>query len=125
PLGRWRPFGVSVPEETALPPEPLSRLVREKGLLFVLAIAFGVLTLVLQRREGTAASLALLPIGSRLANASSGYLWYVGKTLLPTDLGLFYFLRLDRLPPLRELVVAVVMLLGVTVALARRFRRAP
>lgn len=125
PLGRWRLWGTAPALPNALPPQPWWRLLREKTLLFLLAIAFGSITLALQRHSQTAVSFEALPLGARIANMLSGYLWYLAKTMAPTNIGLFYVLRLDRTPPWWEIILAASLLLTITGALAQRFSRQP
>jgi Flp pilus assembly protein TadD len=80
PLRRW-------PAGSVLPP---LGLVREKALLFALAAASGVVTLLVQGAGGAVKALEDYPLGIRVANAVVAYVRYLGKLLWPRDLAVFY-----------------------------------
>src|SRR5262249_6313544 len=63
-------------------------LLREKVPFFVLAAISSAITLVVQQK-GHATYLEV-PIGSRLANAVASYWIYLGKTIWPLHLSIFY-----------------------------------
>jgi hypothetical protein len=69
---------------------PLSRLVVEKLPLVALAAATATITLISAHGEGSLASLGWSSPARRLAHATVAYVWYVWKTLWPTDLVIFY-----------------------------------
>jgi tetratricopeptide (TPR) repeat protein len=66
------------------------RLVLEKIPFFILAAAASVVAFMAQRQGGAVASLAALPMGARLGNIPVAYARYVGKTLWPVHLAVFY-----------------------------------
>ncbi len=68
----------------------LWRLVAEKVPLAALALAAGILTLVLQRLAGTTEHAGAVPLVPRIANAVVSYVRYLGKTFRPTDLAVLY-----------------------------------
>jgi tetratricopeptide (TPR) repeat protein len=84
PLARWRGSLASA-----------RSLVVEKGPLLLISLAFGVMTLWVHRDSGT---LDYLTVGREvagvsgvnLANAVVSYTRYLGKTLWPSDLSVFY-----------------------------------
>ncbi len=71
--------------------EPLGRLVREKLPLFVMSAASVVLTLAAQSAGGCTRFIADgVATGSRALNAAVAYSQYLGKSVLPTNLAVFY-----------------------------------
>ena len=73
---------------------PLRRRIVEKLPLLALAGTSSLVTFVAQQRAGGVASLAKVGIADRLANATVAYGGYVEKTIWPSDLAVFYPLRL-------------------------------
>jgi tetratricopeptide (TPR) repeat protein len=70
--------------------QPWRALVREKLPLFALAAAAGLAALAAQREGGAVASLAQVPLASRVSNALVAALRYLGIALWPADLAVFY-----------------------------------
>ena len=64
------------------------RLVLEKIPLFVMAAVVGWITFQIHRREGAMAGA--MPFAWRLKNSVYSYLAYLGKTIWPTGLAVFY-----------------------------------
>ncbi len=86
PLGRAR----SLPGRDGRPtPGPWPRLAMEKIPLFLLAGGAGLLTWLAQSR-GAVTGLEAIPLRDRLANALLSYAAYLGKTIWPRHLALFY-----------------------------------
>ena len=98
-------------------------LLWEKAPLVVLAAAVAVLTLVSQRQGHAVRSLTSLPIGERLSNALWTYLAYIGRTLWPAKLAVYYPYSHDL--PAVQLLLAVAVLGGVTTLAIRWFRSHP
>ena len=73
-------------------------LVTEKIPFFGLSAALSVVTYWVQAKTGAVQSSEMFPLGMRLANALVSYAAYIGKTIWPTDLSVFY--------PYRESVTA-------------------
>ena len=71
----------------------LSTLFLEKIPLFGMAAAAGVVTLLAQKEGGALQSLTALPLSTRVANATTAYAAYLGKTFWPADLAIPYPLR--------------------------------
>ena len=69
---------------------PWRSLVLEKLPLFALSIATGALTVAAQHRAETVGSLAGYPLGVRVANAIVATATYLGRTIWPTRLAVFY-----------------------------------
>jgi len=68
----------------------LASLLKEKVPLFAMAAASCVVTLYAQRAGGAIQPLETLPLSERLANALLSYVGYLGKTLWPASLAVFY-----------------------------------
>jgi len=93
PLGRWRAAGQRAEgggRGPGVPAQPLLGLIAEKWPLFALAAASAVVTFLVQREGGAVASVGVISLGRRLANALVSYWQYVGKTLWPDRLAPFY-----------------------------------
>jgi Flp pilus assembly protein TadD len=80
PLGRF-------PREEG---HSIFRLFFEKVPLFALAIFFGILTFFAQQKGGLLASLDVLPLEHRIANALVSYVSYIGKMVWPRNLAVYY-----------------------------------
>ena len=65
-------------------------LVVEKLPLFALSAISAVLTVIAQRAGGSMESTDLVPFYLRIVNATVSYARYVGKILVPADLGVLY-----------------------------------
>jgi hypothetical protein len=91
------------------------RLVLEKFPFFALAAISSFLTFFAQRSGGAVVSLKLVPWGTRVANALVSYVSYIGKTIWPHRLAVFYP-YLDTLPMWQ--VAGAGLLLGVVSFLA-------
>jgi tetratricopeptide (TPR) repeat protein len=70
-----------------------ARLVTEKLPLFALAATASAVTFMAQRQGGAVMSLEALPLAERGLNALVAYAAYLGKTVWPLDLAVFYPLR--------------------------------
>jgi len=73
------------------PPEPATarRLAWEKAPWFALAAGASVLTFLAQRKIAVV-SLSRIPLSARAANAAVAYVAYIGKAIVPVNLGLVY-----------------------------------
>ncbi len=98
-------------------------LLLEKIPLFVLAALSCIVTFVAQQKGGAVASLDLLPPGVRIANAYVSYIIYVGKTIWPENLAVFYPHPVLR--PFWQVLGAVILLVAVTLAVIRTAKRLP
>ena len=98
------------------------RLVVEKLPLLALSAASCVLTLLAQRTE--LASLDVVPLGSRVANAVVSYAAYVGQFVWPAGLAVFYPYP-DAGRPIWQVAGALLLLLVITAAAAACWRRFP
>ncbi|HWW02773.1 MAG TPA: tetratricopeptide repeat protein [Candidatus Acidoferrum sp.] len=79
-------------EPAAGGPAPISlgRLCMEKVPFFALSAVGCVLTLLAQQRGSSIVPTAQLSLGSRVTNGLVAYLHYIGATLFPRDLSIFY-----------------------------------
>jgi tetratricopeptide (TPR) repeat protein len=98
-------------------------LVREKLPLFGLAIASSMVTFLVQRSGGAVVGLDAFPLGLRVANALVSYVAYIAKMLWPTQLAAFY--PYPTSVPAGLAAGALVILIGVSVAVVRAGRRYP
>lgn len=114
PLHRWS--GASAKARMAL--------VAEKLPFFSLSAASSAVTLLAQAKGGAVASIEEFPWGVRLANALVAYCWYLGKSLVPSRLAVFYPDFAER-PALLESVGAGALLVGITAACVALARRRP
>ncbi|MBZ5640189.1 MAG: tetratricopeptide repeat protein [Acidobacteriia bacterium] len=116
PLGRWGRDGSA----RAFPRIP-SALLREKLPLFVLSAASCAVTIAAQHRA--LASMERYPAGVRTGNALVSYAAYLGKTVWPAALSVFYPHTEALAAPLR-VAISTLVLVAATVAafLLRRTR---
>lgn len=83
PLKRLEPTaGSACPERT------LTYLLKEKIPLLLLVVAASIITVYAQK--AALSSLSTTTITARIANALTAYLAYLGKTILPLNLAVFY-----------------------------------
>ncbi|HEY0512079.1 MAG TPA: hypothetical protein VGH73_09255 [Thermoanaerobaculia bacterium] len=97
------------------------RLAAEKLPLLALSAASSLITLRYQRTS--LAPLDALPWGLRLANAAVSYAAYLGKTLLPRHLAVFYPLPIEI--PAWKTAAATALLAAITALALWKARRAP
>ena len=119
---------VERPEKTAPPdhsePWALIRpLLREKIPLFALAALASALAYVAQHQEGEAGLMEGFPLSDRIANAFISYILYIGKTIWPANLGVFY--PYPGLRALWQVWGAVFLFIAVTFLVIRTAKRFP
>lgn len=95
----------------------------EKVPFFVLAASSSLITYLAQRQGGAVRSLETVPLDLRFANALATYAAYIERTFWPVNLSVFY-------PYPHELgawrvILALMLLTGVTVVAVRRVRSQP
>ena len=86
PLGRFH----GNPGETQVFRRANVRLLKEKVPWVILVIALCVLTYWAQKEGGLVLGLHVMPLDLRLANALLSYAGYIGKTIWPQSLGVYY-----------------------------------
>jgi tetratricopeptide (TPR) repeat protein len=105
-------------------PSDLGALLREKTPLLLLAAASCVATLTAQSHGRAVASLEVLPLATRLANAAVSVLVYLGQLAWPSKLAFFYphaaYTGAPDLAPWR--VAAAVVVIAALSAIAWRQR---
>ncbi len=107
PLGRWGAGAAPSSRSRWLP-------LVEKTPLFLLALGGGVLAFWAQSSGGALRSAASYPFALRAANAVVSYAGYLGKTVWPANLSVFYpFPVAISLP---KAAAAVLLLAGITAA---------
>jgi len=100
-------------------------LIREKVPLFGLVAASMVLTWMAQRNVGPGEMIFDAPVALRISNALVSYSQYMFSTFWPANLAIYYPFAPTG-PPIWRLVVAVVLLVGITVsALSQAEKRPP
>ncbi len=130
PLGRmnlamlsWRGGGAAAPD-TLLPISAAWQLVVEKLPLLLLSAASSVVTYVAQQREGAMEFFGDVPsLAARWANAMVAYVAYLGKTVWPVRLIVFYPYVVQR--PLWQPALAVAFLIAVTCFALWLWRKRP
>lgn len=98
----------------------IRHLLFEKIPLFVMSGVAATLTLWAQKAGGALCRFEYFSAGIRISNALVSYVAYIGKTIWPVNLAVFYPHPRDTLPEWQ--VVASAVLLVVITALAVRFR---
>jgi hypothetical protein len=126
PLGRMKPQTPprSRREEARLLQGRLAWLMLEKAPVFLLAAVVAAVTLEGRDQHGTIVSLGTLSLSARLANALTGYGWYVLKTFCPTRLSAFYPHPYEHWSWARMLAGAAALLL-ISVLAWRRAKSSP
>jgi len=99
------------------------RLVTEKIPFLVLTAVASVVTFVAQQQEGAVKTVQKLPLGVRSGNALISCCRYLGKLFWPTDLAVFYP-HPGQLPGAKVLLAGV-LILGISVLLFVKRRRSP
>ena len=93
----------------------LVRLSMEKLPLLLMSAGSSVVTLIAQRSGGTMADTTALPLFVRLGNAVVSYVAYIGKTVWPSKLSVFYP-HPERAWPGSDVIAAAVILIAITLA---------
>jgi len=115
PLGRWRP-APGVP-----PSRHPGQLLGEKAPLLLMCIASSVVTILAQHSSGAVQNLRDLPPAARLGNALLSYAAYLGQTVWPRGLAVYYPLGSGELPALK--VAGAFVILGAFSVAAFALRR--
>ncbi len=104
-------------------PNRARQLVMEKIPFFALTAAASVVTFVVQKHGGAVAMVEDLPLGARIGSALISYCRYLGKLFWPTDLAVFY--PHPRYWPMEQVLLAGVLIAGISVLLFVKRRRYP
>ena len=103
--------------------EGIGRLVLEKVPLLALAGLTSAAAVWTQGAVGAMATLEQLPLAARVANALLSYAAYLGKTLWPVDLAVFYPYALEM--PLAKTAAALGLLVALSAAALLQWRSRP
>ncbi|HVX13113.1 MAG TPA: tetratricopeptide repeat protein [Pirellulales bacterium] len=119
----WWPLRRRAPATGAQSPsESLAWKMFEKVPWFAMSVALCVVTIVGQRAGGALRSVSDFGLVYRVSNAIAGYLFYLGKTIWPTDLIVFYPPPTSY-PPVDTIVRAAILLaITALVVVLRRSR---
>ncbi|UCG80700.1 MAG: tetratricopeptide repeat protein [Desulfobacterales bacterium] len=98
-------------------------LVFEKVPLIGLAAGSCVVTFLAQQSGGSLPSLDKLPLNIRIANALVSYISYIGKTIWPAQLTVFY--PHPGMPPLWKMFACTAFLLVVTLLVILTWKKRP
>ena len=91
------------------------RLSLEKLPLLLMSAASSAVTMVAQRSGGAVADASVLPLSVRLENAIVSYVAYIGKTVWPAKLAVFYP-HPEHSLPWSDVIAAAVILVAITMA---------
>jgi len=97
------------------------RLVLEKVPFLALSAVSSVVTFLVQQSGGAVVKVDRIPLDIRVPNAFVSYLAYILKMIWPSNLAVYYPHRYDRLPTW-QVVVAAVLLLGISIWIVRSAR---
>ncbi|MGA8128720.1 MAG: tetratricopeptide repeat protein, partial [Syntrophobacteraceae bacterium] len=98
-------------------------LILEKIPLLSLSALSCVVTYFAQKKAGAVISIEAFPLGARIANGCVSFVIYIGKTIWPNNLAVFY--PHPGLQPLWQVMGAVLFLCAVTFAVIRTGKRFP
>ena len=103
--------------------ELIRPLLWEKMPLFVLAALSSIVTFVVQQKGGAVRTIEAISPGARIANAFVSYIAYIGKTVWPVNLAVYY--PHPGWWPLWQVLGAVLLLMAVTISVIRTANRLP
>jgi Tfp pilus assembly protein PilF len=121
PLGRLKQPGRG--QASGAPLRSLAGLVMEKWPMLALVAAASAMTVVAQSESGAVAGAGRLSVANRVLNALVSYWRYVGKTLWPSDLAVFY--PFSGTAQVGAGVVAAIAVVAVTAWALKLSRRRP
>lgn len=98
-------------------------LLLEKAPLILLSAVASIVTFMIQKRGGAVGDIARFPLLYRLANVPLAYVGYLGKSLLPVHLAVFY--PYPKTFGVIAAVAAAIVLLGLSVMACRQARSYP
>jgi tetratricopeptide (TPR) repeat protein len=104
-------------------PIPWSKIVREKIPFFALSAASCAVTYLVQRSGGAVKEVTAYPVWLRVENATVSYMAYIGKTVWPSSLAVFYPYRHDL--PLWQAALAGAATLSISALVLSRIRTWP
>jgi tetratricopeptide (TPR) repeat protein len=99
------------------------RLLLEKLPLLAISALASFVAVTMQKRQGAVMATAMIDLGERINNALLTYVSYLGKTLWPTNMAVFYPYPASF--PLIKVLAAGLFLLGISVYSLVALRRRP
>jgi len=93
-------------------PSPFFRLLLEKMPFLILAIMISIITILAEGKAGALKPLDLYPLDVRVTNALVSYVAYMGKTVWPTNLAVYY--PHPGMSPLWQIIFSAGILLIIT-----------
>jgi len=100
-----------------------SRALGEKIPMFFLAGLSSAVTIMAQQHGEAVKSLDAFPMKVRTANAIVSYVGYLGKTVWPNELSVYY--PHPGMPPMWQIVLSALVLICISLAAVALARRAP
>lgn len=122
PLCRFR-FGPSDRDDKSQPKAMDLRLVWEKVPLLALAAVSSAVTFYAQKHGGAVASLEVIPLKARIANALISYVNYIAKMIYPSKLAVLY--PHPGMPPWWKITTACLFLTAISFIAIRTVRQRP
>lgn len=98
-------------------------LVAEKTPFFAVSLVGSVVTFLAQKQGGSVVPLDVIPFGQRVANACVSYARYLGKTVWPDRLAVFY--PYPGALAVWKVILSVALLVFITIAVLAMRRRNP
>jgi tetratricopeptide (TPR) repeat protein len=96
----------------------------EKIPLLLMALGVAGITFFTQERDQSMIDFIQHPLAARVSNAVISYAWYLGKTVCPTGLCIFYPLELGKID-LPWLLWSLALMLGITTGAVVQWRERP
>ena len=90
PLRQWRLWRIDDQKAAAHEPKLTNRILLEKVPLLMIAAIFSVIAFVSQGAARNISNSEALPFSGRVTNAIVGYVLYLEKLFVPTNLAVFY-----------------------------------
>jgi tetratricopeptide (TPR) repeat protein len=100
-----------------------SATLKEKIPFFALSAVGAITTYLSARSLGAVVTVSGAPLGMRMGNALVSYVIYMGKTLWPLNLAVFYPYQKDQ--PAWEPILAALAIAGISIVALGSFRRRP
>jgi protein O-mannosyl-transferase len=119
PLNRW-PKAFDGKSKSV---NSVGKLIGEKIPFICLTIAASILTFWAQNKEGIVASVEAMSFQSRVYNAIISFVAYLGKTIWPFNLAIFYPYELSW--PLWKVLISVIILILITLAVLHYIKKLP
>jgi protein O-mannosyl-transferase len=120
PLGRWQR---AMAEKGRNRFKMAGKLIWEKVPFICLTIAVSIIAFWTQNKDGLVIPLDILPFLTRVANAVVSYVAYLGKTLWPVNLAVFYPYDVSLL--LWKALISGIILIVITMAVLYYIKKLP